>query len=96
VAAELGIPRSIAMGWLCDSVWLPSTLRSTIRLLPHSALRGQTPDKMYYGRGDQVPRELEQARLAARRARLEANRGLHCAVCPQGEPRAAIGNSEAA
>jgi hypothetical protein len=64
--------------------------------LPHAAFRGQTPDEMYFGRGDHVPRELEQARLAARRARLETNRGLHCTVCPQGASGAAIGNSEAA
>ena len=38
--------------------------------LPHSAFRGQTPDEMYSGRGDHVPRELEQARLAARRSFL--------------------------
>ncbi len=25
------------------------------RVLPHSAFRGQTPDEMYYGRGDAVP-----------------------------------------
>ncbi len=64
--------------------------------LPHSAFRGQTPDEMYYGKGDNVPEELAQARLAARKARLEANRGLQCTVCPQGEPGAETGNSEAA
>jgi hypothetical protein len=26
--------------------------------LPHSAFRGQTPDEMYYGRGDHVPRGI--------------------------------------
>ena len=50
--------------------------------LPHSAFRGQTPDEMYYGMGDHVPRELEHARLAARRARLEVNRAMYCSVCP--------------
>lgn len=34
--------------------------------LPHSAFRGQTPDEMYYGTGDQVPKELDSARAAAR------------------------------
>ena len=53
--------------------------------LPHSAFRGQTPDEMYYGRGDHVPRELEQARLAARRARLELNRTMYCSLCPRKE-----------
>ena len=64
--------------------------------LPHSAFHGQTPDEMYYERGDHVPVELAQARLAARKARLETNRERHCDVCPQGEPGAAIGNSAAA
>ena len=53
--------------------------------LPHSAFPGQTPDEMYFGRGDHVPRELERARLAARRARLEANRASYCSVCPSEE-----------
>ena len=53
--------------------------------LPHSAFRGQTPDEMYYGRDDHVPRELEQARLAARRAWLELNRTMYCSVCPREE-----------
>ena len=34
--------------------------------LPHSAFRGQTPDEMYYGTGDRIPRELESAKIAAR------------------------------
>ena len=53
-------------------------LRRRIRKLPHSGFRGQTPDEMYYGRGDHVPRELEQTRLTAHKARLETNRGLYC------------------
>ncbi len=41
------------------------------RVLPHSAFRGQTPDEMYFGRGDAVPADLS-ARAAA--ARLPASR----------------------
>jgi putative transposase len=67
--------------------------------LPRSAFCGQTPDEMYYGRGDHVPRELEQARNAARnaarKARLDLNRRTHCAVCPQSRPESTLSNSEA-
>ena len=49
--------------------------------LPHSAFKGQTPDERYYGTGDQVPKELEAARKAARQARLEVNRAFSCESC---------------
>ncbi len=49
--------------------------------LPHSAFRGQTPDEMYFGTGQQVPGELEAARQAARRKRLETNRRMTCPHC---------------
>jgi putative transposase len=32
------------------------------RVLPHSAFRGQTPDEMYFGRGDAVPADLTDGR----------------------------------
>lgn len=57
--------------------------------LPHSAFRGQTPDEMFFGTGDHVPKELESARLAARRSRLDANRSLSCQKC---ETLVTIGN----
>jgi putative transposase len=46
--------------------------------LPHSAFRGQTPDEMYFGTGNQVPAELEAARQQARQARAEFNRHQTC------------------
>ncbi|MCH7708798.1 MAG: DDE-type integrase/transposase/recombinase [Myxococcales bacterium] len=49
--------------------------------LPHSAFRGQTPDEMYFGKGDGIPDDLESARKAARTERLAVNRSLSCAVC---------------
>ena len=49
--------------------------------LPHSAFRGQTPDEMYFGKGDGVPNALESGRKAARTERLSVNRALACAVC---------------
>ena len=52
--------------------------------LPHSAFRGQTPDEMYYGTGNHIPKELELARKAARQARTESNRKR---TCPHCDPR---------
>ncbi|MHC5112289.1 MAG: transposase [Planctomycetota bacterium] len=49
--------------------------------LPHSAFHGQTPDEMYFGTGDQVPKELDSAKSAARQARFEANRAMTCPAC---------------
>jgi len=49
--------------------------------LPHSAFRGQTPDEMYFGKGEGIPDDLESARGVARRRRLDRNRALSCAVC---------------
>ncbi len=49
--------------------------------IPHSAFRGQTPDEMYYGRGNDVPDKLEAAKTQARAARLMANRATSCRAC---------------
>jgi len=49
--------------------------------LPHSAFKGQTPDEIYFGRGDHVPEKLKKARRDARLARLEENRKMSCAAC---------------
>ena len=49
--------------------------------LPYSAFRGQTPDELYFGTGEHVPAELEAAKKAARRARLENNRRATCETC---------------
>ena len=51
-------------------------------VLPHSAFRGQTPDEIYFGRGDAIPAELTVRAAAARRARMEANRSVACVRCP--------------
>jgi hypothetical protein len=50
--------------------------------LPHSAFRGQTPDEMYFGRGQGAAAQLERAKRAAREARLAANRSLSCSCYP--------------
>ena len=49
--------------------------------LPHSAFKGQTPDEMYYGTGDGIPKKLEEAKLQARELRLKSNRERNCHVC---------------
>jgi len=51
------------------------------RRLPHSAFGGQTPDEMYFGTGGDIPKQLEAARQAARKSRLEANRKTCCPTC---------------
>ena len=58
-------------------------------VIPHSAFRGQTPDEMFFGRGDRIPEELDAARRQARVARLQANRNVRCEDCrPQPTSRA--------
>ena len=49
--------------------------------IPHGAFRGQTPDEMYFGKGDAVPDRLAEASARAREGRLEKNRQARCAVC---------------
>jgi transposase InsO family protein len=52
------------------------------RVIPHVALRGRTPDEMYFcAEGPEVA-ELPSRMAAARAARLEANRAACCPVCP--------------
>jgi transposase InsO family protein len=50
-------------------------------VLPHSTFRGQTPDEMYFSKGDAVPDTLAAARENARVARMRENRARACAVC---------------
>ena len=52
--------------------------------MPHSAFRGQTPDEMYFGRGETVPDKLALKRREAQRLRIEQNRNIACAECPRG------------
>ena len=46
--------------------------------LPHSAFQGQTPDEMYFGKGENIAQQLKEKRKAARLARIEANRLVSC------------------
>lgn len=51
------------------------------RTLPHAAFRGQTPDEMYFGTGEDVSARLDEGKTEARRRRLEENRRARCSVC---------------
>jgi putative transposase len=83
--------RSLKHQWLflhrLDSV---ATIRRLVafyvheynHVLPHSAFRGQTPDEMYFGTGRTVAADLTARAVAARRARVTANRSASCTTCP--------------
>ncbi|EDL57114.1 integrase core domain-containing protein [Gimesia maris] len=51
--------------------------------LPHSAFQGQTPDEMYYGTGREIPGQLQETRIAARKSRMESNRSQSCRICEE-------------
>jgi putative transposase len=53
-------------------------------VIPHSAFEGQTPDEMYFGKGDGIPEKLKSAASLARKTRLETNRASHCKSCRDG------------
>lgn len=57
--------------------------------IPHSAFGGQTPDEVYFGKGEGVSAEHDVARAKARRRRLAENRAVRCDVCREGCPGAA-------
>ena len=50
-------------------------------VIPHSAFNGQTPDEVYFGKGEDVPDQLAEARAVAREQRMEENRARQSAVC---------------
>jgi transposase InsO family protein len=77
--------RSLKHQWLyLNNLDTINTLRKLVSFyvdeynstLPHSVLKGQTPDKVYYGTGGDVPIKLHEGKAAARKVRLEANRNL--------------------
>jgi len=51
-------------------------------VIPHSAFRGQTPDEIFFGRGDRIPEELDAARRQARTARCEDCRSQPTSQAP--------------
>ena len=65
-------------------------MRHALRQLTHAirppsrikAIRGLTPDEMYFGTAASDASELPSRLAAARAARLLANRAVSCPVCP--------------
>ncbi len=53
-------------------------VRQHNEVMPHAAFEGQTPDEMYYGRGDAVVMQLLGGRTQAREQRIRANRAAAC------------------
>jgi hypothetical protein len=51
------------------------------RVVPHSAFKGQTPDELHFGKGSDIPNQLNDARTIARQARLATNRAVSCSRC---------------
>jgi putative transposase len=51
--------------------------------VPHSSFKGQTPNELYAGTGDEVVVELMKAREKARSERIATNRAAHCPSCPK-------------
>ena len=65
-------------------------------LMPHSALDFRTPDEVYFGRTQDLPSQLANARRAAREARVTVNRATSCETCSGSPASSATALSEAA
>ena len=87
--------RSLKHRWLflhpLDNIWTVKKLVAFYvtehnERIPHAAFEGQTPDEIYFGRGDQIPGELAARRRDARQQRVARNRAVACAACPRGAP----------
>jgi putative transposase len=59
-------------------------------VMPHAAFDGQTPDEVYFARGERVPDELRVRRIEARQRRLAENRRTQCGACPRASPEAEV------
>ena len=67
-----------------DQLWvgLTSDHAPTVRTeLPPTRSDSQTPDEMYFRKGNDIPNQLSDARTVARQARLAANRAVVCSKC---------------
>ena len=49
--------------------------------IPPTRSDSQTPDEMYFRKGNDIPNQLSDARTVARQARLAANRAVVCSKC---------------
>jgi len=57
-------------------------VREHNEVLPDAAFDGQTPDEVYFGRGEDIPDPLAQRCYEARQKRLERNRAARFSRCP--------------
>jgi putative transposase len=82
--------RSLRHQWLCLHTLadVPTVKRLVAfyvaqhnTVMPHAAFRGQTPDEIYFGRGERVPSQLRLAHHVAREQRLRENRAARCRMC---------------
>ena len=64
-------------------------------VIPHSAFKGQTPDEVYFAKGQSVAEDLAKAHAAAVKARIAANRAIKCEDC-RGPPPVPAAAGEAA
>jgi len=58
-------------------------VREHNEVLPHAAFDGQTPDEVYFGRGEGGPERLALEREQARQKRLKRHREATCSRCPR-------------
>ncbi len=64
-------------------------------VMPHSALKGRTPDEVYFGQGTDIQIALAVARKATRAERLASNRAVTCEMCMASEAPAVTVNQAA-
>ena len=65
------------------------------RVIPHSALKGRTPDEVFRGEASDLPEQLREAHRVAIQERIASNRQLNCENCHV-MTRANAGSSEIA
>ena len=82
IARDCGIPRSDELRTIRDVERLVAFFVDQHNTVPHSSLKGQTPDEVYTGTAEHVAAELAKARARARQAQIAKNRAAHCSVCP--------------
>jgi len=70
-------------------------VRQYNELMPHNALDFQTPDEVYFGRAQDLPCQLANARRSVREACVTVNRATSCETC-RGSPASSAVLKEAA
>jgi hypothetical protein len=81
IAAELGVPRSTARGWLRAAPTVVVSREVTDLTEPELRQEILKLQRRREARGA-APADLKSRAAAARRARVEANRSASCKTCP--------------